>query len=577
MRPRCVRVWWAAPADAADPLTGPALAALLDDEQSARVARLRRPEDRERSVAAHALLRIVVGQELGLHPREVRIGRRCLLCGSTEHGKPYVMGVPDLHVSVSHSGDRVAVAVSDEPVGVDVEVVGEPHGVAAQVLAPEELAALEGLSGMDRTRAFSDFWVQKEAATKATGHGLGTELSAVVVPGPRSATGRATVLGQPLAVAALDAGAGYAAAVATVGTRVPQVSQHDGSALLRNASSAGQAGRATARRGPARTVLGLTLLALLVVVVLSIAVGSRSLSLAEVLDGLLHPQDSAAGAIVRELRVPRTLLGLAVGAALGLAGALMQALTRNPLADPGLLGVNAGAATAVVLAISVLGLSSPASYVLPALLGAALAAFVVYVLGSTGRTGATPVRLALAGTAVGAALTSFTSGLSILDPATFDTMRFWQVGSLAGHPVSTLWQVGPFLLVGAVLALSLARPLNALALGEDAARAVGAPVARTRALGAVAVTLLCGAATAAVGPIGFLGLTVPHVARAFVGPDQRWVLPLSALMAPVLLLAADVVGRLVVRPDELQASIITALVGAPFFVLVVRRRRLAQL
>lgn len=329
-------------------------------------------------------------------------------------------------------------------------------------------------------------------------------------------------------------------------------------------------------RRPLRA-LAVTVVCLAVACLLSIAVGSRALTPAEVVAGLLDPQDPTAGTIVHELRLPRTLLGIAVGAALGLAGALMQALTRNPLADPGILGINAGAATAVVVAIGFTGIASPTAYLLPAMLGAALAALVVYVIGTSGRSSATPVRLALAGTAVAATLTSLNTGLGLLDPATFDTMRFWQVGSLAGHPASTVWQVGPVLLAGALLGVALSRPLNALALGEDTAAAVGAPVARTRLLGALAITLLCGGATAAAGPIGFLGLTVPHVARRVAGADQRWVLPLSMLMAPVLLLGADVVGRLLVRPDELQASIITALVGAPFFVLVVRHKRMVRL
>jgi iron complex transport system permease protein len=326
-------------------------------------------------------------------------------------------------------------------------------------------------------------------------------------------------------------------------------------------------------------VLGLPLAAagLAIVVVLSISVGAKGIPVGDVLDGLLRDDGSESAAIVRELRVPRTLVGLAVGVALGIAGALMQALTRNPLADPGLLGVEAGAAAAIVVAIAWLGLSEPSAYVWFAFVGAAVASVVVYVLGSRGRAGATPVRLALAGTAIAAALTAFTYGVTLLDPEAFDEFRFWNVGSLVGRDLTILRDVGPFLLAGLVLALALARPLNALALGDDSGRALGAHIGRTRALGALAITLLYGAATAVAGPIASVGLTIPHVARAIVGPDQRWVLAYSLLLAPILLVGADVIGRVVVRPGELEVGIITALVGAPVFIALVRRTRIAQL
>ena len=317
-------------------------------------------------------------------------------------------------------------------------------------------------------------------------------------------------------------------------------------------------------------VVALTVLAL--VAGLSLAVGAQDIAPREVVTALVHDDGSQDAAIVRELRLPRTLVGLAVGVSLGLAGALMQALTRNPLADPGLLGIHAGAAAAIVVAIGALGLSSPAVYVWFAFAGAAAASVIVYVLG-----GATPVRLALAGTAVAAALTALTSSITLVDPQAFDEFRFWTVGALAGRDFGVLAEVGPFLLVGALLALALARPLNALALGDDAGRALGAGVGRTRALGAVAITLLCGGATALAGPIGFVGLTVPHAARAIAGPDQRRVLAYSVVLAPILLLGADVVGRVVLRPAELEVGIVTALIGAPVFIALVRRTRIAQL
>jgi iron complex transport system permease protein len=313
------------------------------------------------------------------------------------------------------------------------------------------------------------------------------------------------------------------------------------------------------------------------VTVLSVAVGSKSIPFGTIIHELVHYDGSDDGVIIRSLRIPRTVLGLAVGAALGLAGALMQALTRNPLADPGILGVNAGASAAVVTAIGVLRLTDPTAYIWFALVGAGIASVLVYVLGSRGHSAATPVRLALAGAAISAVLGAFISGLVLLDPTTFDDYRFWSVGALAGRPLSVFYETGPFLLVGAVIALGLARPLNALALGEDTGRALGAQVGRTRVLGVLAITLLCGAGTAAAGPIGFVGLTVPHVARSITGPDQRWVLPYSMVLAAILLLGSDIVGRVIARPGEVQVGIVTAFVGAPVFILLARRRRVAQL
>jgi iron complex transport system permease protein len=296
-----------------------------------------------------------------------------------------------------------------------------------------------------------------------------------------------------------------------------------------------------------------------------------------VLTGHSASSSSEDARIILDLRIPRTLIGLAAGIALGLAGALMQALTRNPLADPGILGINAGAATAVVLAIRLLGVSTLTGYIWFAFAGAAGAFLVVYLLGTRGRSGANPERLALAGAAIGAALLAVTNAVALLDLTTFDRYRLWTVGTLAGRDLDVFWGVLPFVAVGALIALGLGRSLNVIALGEDAARALGADLGRTRALTAIAITLLCGAATAAVGPIAFVGLAVPHTARALVGPDQRWLLPYSLVLAPILLLAADIVGRVVTRPGELQAGLITAFIGAPVFLAVILRRRIMPL
>ncbi|MGD6746904.1 FecCD family ABC transporter permease [Streptomyces sp. BH106] len=334
---------------------------------------------------------------------------------------------------------------------------------------------------------------------------------------------------------------------------------------------------ATEPRGrPPRTaglVIGLVLL--LAAAALSLAVGTEHLTPGQVWSGLFSPSGSASDNIVRELRLPRTFIGIAVGAALGLAGGVMQVLTRNPLADPGLLGVNAGSSAAVVTAISVFGITSFTGYLWFALLGAAVAAIVVNALGGT--RSATPVRLALAGTAVNAALFGYVNGLQQWDLSTLDSMRFWSVGTLEKRDPELLLNALPLLIAGALLAFALARPLGALSLGEDHARALGTSVRRTRVLSIVAITLLCGSATAVCGPIGFVGLMIPHAVRAFTGPDPRWMLPYCALFAPTLLLVADVIGRVVVAPSEIQADIVTSFIGGLIFVHLVRQRKVAQL
>ncbi|GGQ94756.1 FecCD family ABC transporter permease [Streptomyces asoensis] len=313
---------------------------------------------------------------------------------------------------------------------------------------------------------------------------------------------------------------------------------------------------------------------LLLVALASIAVGAKELSVAQVLHGLFEDSGTYADVVVDE-RLSRTVLGLLVGAALGLSGAVLQALTRNPLADPGLLGINAGASAAVVTAITFLGVTSLDGYVWFAFFGAAAVGALVWFLG--GSRGATPVRLALAGTAISAALYGYLQAVMIMDDAALARMRFWTVGSLSSATDGTIRQVLPFLVVGTLLSFALARPLNAVAMGDDTAKALGANLNRTRALSMLAATVLCGAATAACGPIVFVGLMVPHVVRSFTGPDLRWIMPYAAVLSPVLLLGSDVLGRVVARPSEVQVGIITALVGGPVFIFLVRRRRTAQL
>jgi iron complex transport system permease protein len=333
------------------------------------------------------------------------------------------------------------------------------------------------------------------------------------------------------------------------------------------------------RPGSVRAIgLILALAALAATLAASIAFGAKPMPLGTVVDAFFDYDPTVSDhLVVRSLRVPRTIVGLLVGVSLGLAGTVMQGLTRNPLADPGILGVNAGAALLVVIGIHTFGVASLLGYVWFAFAGAALASVLVYALGSLGRDGATPLKLALAGAAITAFLGSMTSAILLLDVATLDQFRFWAVGSLAGRDAGVATHVAPFVAVGTVMALASGRLLNALALGDDVARSLGQRVGFTRAFCAVSIVLLCGSATAAAGPIAFVGLVIPHVARTITGPDYRWVLPYAMVLSPTLLLGSDVIGRVIARPGEVQVGIVTALIGSPFFVMLVRRKKLASL
>ncbi|WP_067497192.1 iron chelate uptake ABC transporter family permease subunit [Actinoplanes sp. TFC3] len=344
-------------------------------------------------------------------------------------------------------------------------------------------------------------------------------------------------------------------------------------APARSQPSAGLAAT-QARRGVGLLVC-LALLAL--VCLLSIALGTRNVPLHTVWDAFLHYANTDDQAIVRDLRVPRTILGLLAGVAFGLSGAVIQAVTRNPLADSQVLGINAGAALFVVFAVGVLGLTSLSQYMWFGFLGVAFALTLVYLLGSMGRGGATPVRLTLAGIALGAVMDGLSNGIRLVRPRAFDYLRFWDIGALGGRPVDVAVTILPFVAAGLVLAMIVARSLNAVALGDDLARTLGASIGRTRVLATISVMVLTGAATAAVGPIGFVGLMVPHVVRWIVGPDQRWIFVYTTVLGPVLLLVADIVGRLVVRPGELRVGVVTAFVGAPVLIWYVRKSKASSL
>ena len=303
--------------------------------------------------------------------------------------------------------------------------------------------------------------------------------------------------------------------------------------------------------------------ALAALVLVSLAIGSNPLTLAEVWAGLTGGQRSRASIIVWELRMPRTVIALVIGCALAVAGVVMQALTRNPLAEPGILGVNAGAAFAVVASATVLGFTDVRSYLWFALLGAAAAAGFAYLVSLRRTHRSDHARLVLAGVALSASLGACTGIITMFNSKTFSSYRFWVIGSVADRGPDVLLPILPIVAVGLVLAAIQAPSLNALALGEEQATALGARLGPIRVVAFLAITLLCGAATAAAGPIGFVGLVVPHVLRLIVGVDQRVVLALSALLGPALVLGADIVGRVITRPGELEVGVVTAFIGAP--------------
>lgn len=310
---------------------------------------------------------------------------------------------------------------------------------------------------------------------------------------------------------------------------------------------------------------------------LSVLFGAKTIPIDAVWAALTHPSGTENDLVVRELRVPRTIIGVLVGAALGLAGALMQGHTRNPIADPGILGITQGAGLAVVLSVFSLGITNLYGFIWFSFAGALLGAVAVFAIGSIGRGGATPVTLALAGTAISFLLHAITSAVVLLDQQSLDTYRFWKVGSIAVTDVSVIVQIAPFLVAGLVLGLANAQGLNALSLGEDVARSLGHRVQLSRRLGIAAIAVLVGGAVAVCGPIAFVGLVVPHIARLFAGADYRWLLPFAALIGASMVLLADVAGRVVASPAEVQVGVMWAMIGAPFFIVLVRRRKLVRL
>ncbi|MDR1094422.1 MAG: iron ABC transporter permease [Clostridiales bacterium] len=316
--------------------------------------------------------------------------------------------------------------------------------------------------------------------------------------------------------------------------------------------------------------------ALLLTAVGSIATGARFLTFEELIDGLFRPEkDPLIASIVRS-RIPRTLFGLCCGAALGVSGALTQAVTRNPIADPSILGVNTGASLAVVCAMSFLNAESLRQYILPAILGAALTSALVYGIGSLGKGGASPVKLVLAGAAVSAALTSLIGAILMPRGFVIDKFRFWQVGSVGAGTWDTLAVLAPFLAAGLLIGAAAAPALNALALGDETAKGLGVRTGRLRLAATFGGVILCGAATATAGPIGFLGLLAPHAVRLLAGPDFRRVVPLSAPAGAVILTLADMLGRMLGSPGELEAGVVTAFLGAPLLIFLAMKSKVKR-
>jgi len=320
-------------------------------------------------------------------------------------------------------------------------------------------------------------------------------------------------------------------------------------------------------------VCAVCVLALGAAITASLLFGTRAVSAVTVWQALTHPDAADPGQqVVTGLRVPRTIIGIIAGAILGLAGTLSQGVSRNPLADPGLLGMSAGASLAVVVAIAFCGITSPAGYIWFAFVGTAVAASLVFSIGR-----GQPARVALAGAALTALFTPLIGLILLRNTDAFNQYRFWAMGSLTGRDLSAVSAVWPFAVLGVLLALGMVNRLNLLALGDDVARSLGQRVGFTHAVSGISLILLCGVATALAGPLALIGLVVPHAARRLVGHDYRWIGPLSLVLGSTLLLGADTIGRLVVPNTELEAGVVTAFLGAPILIAIARSRRVAGL
>ncbi|WP_273831687.1 FecCD family ABC transporter permease [Guptibacillus sedimenti] len=316
-------------------------------------------------------------------------------------------------------------------------------------------------------------------------------------------------------------------------------------------------------------VIGLLLVMMLMVA--SVVYGLTSITWATAWRAFTQFDGSNAHIIIIENRVPRALIGAAVGASLAVAGALMQAITRNPLASPSILGVNAGASFVIVIAVTFFSVSSLTTFSWLAFLGAAFASILVYVLGSLGREGLTPMKLTLAGAAMAAMFSSLTQGMLVLNEKALEDVLFWLAGSIEGRSLAMLYSVLPYIGIGLIGALFISTKINTLVIGEDVAKGLGQRTLLVKAAAALFIVFLAGGSVAVAGPIGFIGIVVPHVARFFTGPDYRWVIPYSAILGAILLLSADIAARYVILPLEAPVGVLTAVIGTPFFIYIARR------
>lgn len=321
----------------------------------------------------------------------------------------------------------------------------------------------------------------------------------------------------------------------------------------------------------------ISLVGILVCIFTSLTLGSRNVSFQIVMQALTNVDSSNFETLVVRERIPRTVFSIIAGASLGVSGSLMQAITRNPVADPSILGVNTGASLFVVSGIAFFHISTPSEYIWLALLGAGITSVFVYKIGSLGSGGATPIKLALAGAATSAALSSLVSAIVLPRNSVMDDFRFWQVGSVSGANWESILTVTPFLIVGLLLGMLSASSLNALALGDDVATGLGVRIGVVRIVSALAGVLLCGATTAIAGPIGFVGLMIPHTMRLLCGPNLKLIIPMSAVGGAILLTTADIIGRLIGSPGELEAGIVTAFFGAPILILIAMRVKVRSL
>ncbi|MDJ0724036.1 MAG: iron ABC transporter permease [Prochloraceae cyanobacterium] len=316
--------------------------------------------------------------------------------------------------------------------------------------------------------------------------------------------------------------------------------------------------------------LFISLILLAICLIISTISGTAEISLSEVYTALTAFDGSSDLLIVRTVRIPRSLIAIMVGASLGVAGAIMQGLTKNPLASPSILGVNAGASFAVVIATLIFGNNSLYTYAWIAFVGAALSAIAVYSISYLSRGGVTPLNLTISGAALTAFISALTSGILILNQRSLDEIRFWLAGSVAGRELNLLIQTLPYLILGLILAFALSQQITLLSLGENVAKGLGQKTAQIKILAALSIILLAGGSVAIAGPIGFIGLIVPHIVRFFVGFDYRWILPYSAVFGAILLLVADILARIVVKPIELPVGLMMPLIGAPFFILLIK-------